>query len=556
MFNILTVKMFKYILVAIAFIPFVISCSESASETLFASQIDHLEDDPAVALEQMDTTGLQKIQTTAEAIRYLMKSLAEHYIQDNHWPDEYRMQQCIRLLRDNKSYEPLLEALYLLSNKYESEGRNEDQIASIEEAIALAQKKNDSVWLFFLYDNLSYMYLRQYNTLKYYKYQRLANKYIKSEEIHIFNLTTKILIGKNYLYLNKNKEAIAILESVNNIMKRNHIYYTYCQSLLGLAYIKGKQWEKGIQVLEESLEHVKDEENKIKIYMVLTDTYYQMGDKLKAVGYKEKIDVKRLPPTHYLIKKDFYKTCIRIAYEEKAITEVFVYGQLLHKLNEEVIKNLNARTLDEVILQYEFRKDRRAKARYEKKLYLLIGSLVISVCGVGGLFLWKKRKYIRQKWELAQQIEIFQRMNDESERMKNELKKFIVRDFEIAKRIALLNNVQTDSNRAFVSKLHSVFAAKENEWLSLNWDKFYKHINIYRQNFYTKLIEVYPALSEKEVQLCCMLIAGFNTNEIAAVWSQSVYSVHKCKTNIRKKTGLSEGADIAMEFTARFGLQG
>ena len=58
------------------------------------------------------------------------------------------------------------------------------------------------------------------------------------------------------------------------------------------------------------------------------------------------------------------------------------------------------------------------------------------------------------------------------------------------------------------------------------------------------LVRLYPSLTEKEVQLCCLLTAGFRTDEIAGVWMQSVFSVHKCKTDVRKKLGVPDGGDI------------
>ena len=41
-----------------------------------------------------------------------------------------------------------------------------------------------------------------------------------------------------------------------------------------------------------------------------------------------------------------------------------------------------------------------------------------------------------------------------------------------------------------------------------------------------------------------MMRIGFKTDEIAAVWNQSVFSVQKCRSSIRKKIGTGEGADI------------
>lgn len=76
------------------------------------------------------------------------------------------------------------------------------------------------------------------------------------------------------------------------------------------------------------------------------------------------------------------------------------------------------------------------------------------------------------------------------------------------------------------------------------WDLFYRHIDFLFDGCYTQLVRLHPSLTEKEVQLCCLLTAGFRTDEIAGVWMQSVFSVHKCKTDVRKKLGVPDGGDI------------
>lgn len=45
-----------------------------------------------------------------------------------------------------------------------------------------------------------------------------------------------------------------------------------------------------------------------------------------------------------------------------------------------------------------------------------------------------------------------------------------------------------------------------------------------RLNYHSQLKENYSCLNEKEMQLCCMMIAGFKTEEIAAIWMQSIFS--------------------------------
>ena len=85
---------------------------------------------------------------------------------------------------------------------------------------------------------------------------------------------------------------------------------------------------------------------------------------------------------------------------------------------------------------------------------------------------------------------------------------------------------------------------QNNSLLTTQWDNFYKHIDLSFDNFYTLLKDNFSDLNEKELQLCCMMVAGFKTEEIAAIWMQSIFSVHKYKTNIRKKLKTPEGANI------------
>ncbi len=58
-------------------------------------------------------------------------------------------------------------------------------------------------------------------------------------------------------------------------------------------------------------------------------------------------------------------------------------------------------------------------------------------------------------------------------------------------------------------------------------------------------------LNEREIQLACLLRAGFSTKEISVVVGQSTRTIYQRKTEIRKKLMLDEGADIAMEITSR-----
>ena len=119
----------------------------------------------------------------------------------------------------------------------------------------------------------------------------------------------------------------------------------------------------------------------------------------------------------------------------------------------------------------------------------------------------------------------------------------------------MLRYTQKEQSAKFVKDLDKYSLIKNNDLLTTQWDKFYEHINLSFKNFYSLLKEKYSCLNEKELQLCCMLIAEFKTEEIAAIWMQSVFSVHKHKTNIRKKIQAPEGANIIIFLSNKLDLQ-
>lgn len=183
------------------------------------------------------------------------------------------------------------------------------------------------------------------------------------------------------------------------------------------------------------------------------------------------------------------------------------------------------------------------KKKYEKKLstykYAALSSLFIASIGLL-IYINKKRKQAYQIVALQQQIQTLEGLKS----IKNEAKAFILRDFEVAKQIAMLRYTQKEQCSKLLKDLEKFSFIKNNDLLTTQWDNFYKHIDLSFDNFYSMIKEKHSSLNEKEIQLCCMMIAGFKTEEIAAIWMQSIFSVHKYKTNIRKKIKAPDGANI------------
>lgn len=115
---------------------------------------------------------------------------------------------------------------------------------------------------------------------------------------------------------------------------------------------------------------------------------------------------------------------------------------------------------------------------------------------------------------------------------------------ETITKLALLNARESEKNKSFLEKYNELFYGEQRP-CHLDWEALYPLIDLLYSGFVKKIRYCYASLlSEKEIQLCCLLRIGMETKEIACVMGQSVHTIRKWKTGIRKKSGMPDGADI------------
>ncbi len=71
------------------------------------------------------------------------------------------------------------------------------------------------------------------------------------------------------------------------------------------------------------------------------------------------------------------------------------------------------------------------------------------------------------------------------------------------------------------------------------WDTFEKRFEQVHENFYSRLAEKYPKLTNKDRKLCALLRLQLSTKEIATIMHQNPSSVEVARTRLRKKLNVS-----------------
>lgn len=121
-------------------------------------------------------------------------------------------------------------------------------------------------------------------------------------------------------------------------------------------------------------------------------------------------------------------------------------------------------------------------------------------------------------------------------------KKILLQQLGIIRMVA---NAPTNQSQALLKRISGISDGKIPTDSLLVWSDLYPVIDRLYDNFHTRLTEQYGnALTQKEIQISCLLCAGFSTKEIGVITQQSDATIYVRKTSIRKKIGAAEGQDI------------
>lgn len=207
-------------------------------------------------------------------------------------------------------------------------------------------------------------------------------------------------------------------------------------------------------------------------------------------------------------------------------------------------------------------KSRLQAANYELRLgkqrmgwMLSVAVLLLAVGWVGGYLYYRNR--VQRMAEAEDRIDTLTRMLADAqtvlaaETVEQELpktdddaffKKILLQQLGI---IRLVASMPTSHNQALLKRISGISGGEIPTHSLLVWSDLYPVIDRLYDNFHTRLMELYgDALTEKEVQICCLLCAGFSTKEIGVITQQSDATIYVRKTSIRKKIGAAEGQDI------------
>lgn len=192
--------------------------------------------------------------------------------------------------------------------------------------------------------------------------------------------------------------------------------------------------------------------------------------------------------------------------------------------------------------------------RQRMQLLLLCIVFCVSLAAIAiALYIRRKRNRWLEAEERAETLQCL--LNDASQATSGTphdnhfFKKILLQQLGILRLIA---TAPTEQNKELLQQIARISNREVPADSLLNWADLYPVIDSLYDNFHARLIERFGhLLGEREVQLCCLLAAGFSTKEISVVTNQSPRTVYQRKSDIRRKLRMEEGEDIVAYIEGR-----
>lgn len=384
--------------------------------------------------------------------------------------------------------------LHAIGSEFGINGNRDSAYFYLEKALEIAREQNDTVEIIAIYNDIG-LYLQEDN--QYLKAKDYLQLSLSLERDSDWMIVQKIALAKNYAYLNESDSAILLLNEVKSIVETSNDV-----ELRAIYY-------KALAEMEATTENYESSFFYQKKYITCVDSVYQLQRKSSLAEAEQ------------------------------------IYNYLRFQDENKMLRTTHIQII--------------------KFVCVLVGLLIIAFILIGWI-IWEKKQALSNAEETIETLRKMQeessnsienkdvdheKISDYSDKEKERIvKKALLMQLNIAKMLAKLDE-NSDKDKTFLEKFNRLYHG-EQQTTTVNWKELYLLIDLLYDDFTSKLQSCYTTvLLEKEIQLCCLLKANMDTTEIACVMGQSINTVRTRKTNIRKKLGVQDAANIIVDLDRR-----
>ena len=355
-------------------------------------------------------------------------------------------------------------------------------------------------------------------------------------------------------------ESITCYEKAISIAEHNGILNLKATALVEIAgrYIvpSKKDYERALFAIKEAMKI----KQTYQTYVVLGDIYRKKNNIDSAYFYFNKA----AKSENIYTSSTAYQGLYYLSKESGNYKEAIEYSERLWNKQDSINKIASNKALIEMQEKYDQQRvkdEMTAKMTLQKQRILMgIGVAVLILCFIAYRIRIRNKERITRLAEAEERIETLNHLLEEAQKEPSPdagqddtfFKRILLQQLGIIRMVA---NTPTAQNQALLRRLAETGNDEMPAEELIAWKDLYPIIDRLYDNFYTRLMEHFGSiLTDKEIQTCCLLCAGFSTKEIAVITRQASSTVYFRKTSTRQKMGAPDGADIVewvKEFTCK-----
>lgn len=409
--------------------------------------------------------------------------------------------------REDKALEYLKRALKINKDLVREKKILSSELVRYYYSITTSYRELGKTELAKTYLDSSYLYFSESKT-------SLSKPFLEFEKANIFALQ------------NRNDEALDIFKRIHPwFQEKQPSYLVLFYKFWGDVYLNLMQLDKSEALYKKALNISREYKSHIDftplIYEKLTELYLKQNDyenAFKNLEIAKNLDAKffdsRSPNNQLLLEiKDDYRL-------EKERQKKLIQAHYLKQLEQEdEIKNLQrfillVSVIFILIIGYFYIKNLRNKHKAEKQLIRRNKELEIKKA--------KELLELKNKELAASALQLIEK----DEFMKNLKTK--IREGEPTIKKSELNKILRSASVNNTS----------------SWDEFKMRFIEVNKEFYDKIFEKYPKLSQGDQKICALIKLNMSSKEMSRLLGISVESVHTSRHRIRKKMNLSRNVNL------------
>lgn len=370
-------------------------------------------------------------------------------------------------------------------------------------------------------------------------------------------------MGRMLLLEGKNDSAFYYFHrglDITRKIQKHSLQYVLTQSL-SVAYREIGEYEEAEKYLWQSWQLNTDSSDLPRYYLNFVKLYTESSqiDSVKVYVEKLKECVEDLKDNYFQASAlnflaDWEKT-------QGNYDNAFAHQEERMEVLAKILEERMDQSVYEAEQKYNYERMQaehyRAQSVRQRWVIVLLG--VVLIGGTGFIWYWIRQK--NRERAIQEKMGTLADMNRDLEyavqQKQTDLRRELLWRFGVAKKVVSLNeemnnkeNHRSERN-SLIGRFNYIVYGETT--IDEQWDTLLQTFKNARPGYADKIRKNYTDLTETEFRICILTYAEFSVKEIAVVLQQSPNTVQARRTTLRKKLGLTGGADIAEHIDKMFG---